>query len=463
MFGPLLLVLTLGAPAVDPVASLVDAQSLNFPRGEWGTCINGQTFAQEAIVSQAGYQYTASYTDGGAIRLSRRALPAGAWESFTLDDYRITHTDVHNVAVIGLCPLDGTLHLAFDHHGHRLHYRRSRPGVISDPSRVAWSADLMGATQDHLVPGQPETQVTYPMFVTTPHGSVQLLWRRGSSGDGDWHLAEYDPAAGGWTRLGLLLSRRGQYQTSDRRCAYPNPLRYDSRGRLHLTWCWREPGPLTSNHDLCYAYSDDRGRTWRNAAGDMVARLGDEQPSAITVTTVGIIARPTPWHWGQMNTTTQHVDARGRVHVVNWQTPAEARAGGLDMNQWRYDHYWNDERGEWHEQRLPMAGRKPQMVVGADGTAWLVYLTGGDANYHNVDDGGLLTIATAPEAGDAPKGEWREWRTLWQSRERYVGEPLLDQARWQRDGVLSVYCQTKPGQPGAPSPLHVLDYAPASR
>ena len=43
--------------------SVVDQSALNFPDGPFGTCINGQTFQQEAVVSFKGYQY-AGYRHG---------------------------------------------------------------------------------------------------------------------------------------------------------------------------------------------------------------------------------------------------------------------------------------------------------------------------------------------------------------------------------------------------------------
>jgi hypothetical protein len=433
------------------VDSVVDEAALNFVDGPFGTCINGQTFQQDGITSMNGFQYAVYFAQGGVVSLGRRQLPQGDWQSLRLEDYRLgDHRDVHNVAVVGLCPGDGSIHLAFDHHTHPLNYRRSIPGPALAPTEQAWRSSLFGKTTSALEPGKPLAAVTYPQFVRTPQGALQLLYRLGGSGDGDWHLAEYGPTNGAWRSLGMLFSRKGSYETSASRCAYPNPPRYDHAGRLHVTWCWRERPSnkvrgLTTNHDVHYAYSDDYGRTWQNNAGAVVARLGMADPRqdrAIGIDTPGVVVWKTPYQWGQMNTTTQCHDTRGRVHVINWQNPPNSPEPTLDMNRWRYFHYWRDTEGTWHENRLPFHGRKPQIVVDATGNAYVVYCQTENSNYHQTDAGGFLTIAVAGE-----RSAWTDWRVVHREERRSVGEPLVDLPRWEQAGILSVTSFTTGARP----------------
>jgi hypothetical protein len=440
--------------------SVVDEAALNFPDGPFGTCINGQTFQQEALVSFQSYQYAGYFADGGVLCLARRQLPRGIWQVIRFQDYTIRHNDVHNVVVVGICRADGTIHLAFDHHNNPLRYRRSVPGLALRPEEFAWTAEHFGKTVSALEPGKPLQQVTYPQFFSTPRETLQLLYRLGGSGNGDWHLAEYDPANNGWTDLGMLLSRAGQYETSASRCAYPNPVRYGPQARLHVTWCWRErprggPFDLRTNHDVCYAYSDDFGRTWKNNEDRIVAASGGREgvPPSISIDTPGIVVRHTRYLWGQMNTTTQFVDGRGRVHIINWQHQQDAAESSKDLNTWRYDHYWRGIDGQWHENQLPFHGRKPQIVLDRVGTAYVVHCRGDDLNYHGRDPGGHLHITVASE-----KTGWTDWQTVWKSEQLFVGEPLIDPDRWSREKVLSVYAQEKPATPGAPSALRVLDF-----
>jgi hypothetical protein len=262
----------------------------------------------------------------------------------------------------------------------------------------------------------------------------------------------------------MLLSREGRYQTSRSRCAYPNPVRYGPDGRLHITWGWRERPAnkitgLRTNHDVCYAWSDDFGRTWKNNSGSVVAVLGsgpDVKSRAIDINSPGVIVRLTRYLWGQMNTTTQYIDARNRVHVVNWQHQQEAEKHSTDLNTWRYYHYWRDTDGAWQEYRLPFTGRKPQIVLDKVGNAYLIYGQGEDRNYHGHDAGGTLTIAMAGEAS-----RWTDWKTVWTSKQQFVGEPLIDPVRWKTSEILSIYAQEKPAKPGAPSSLRVMEFQTA--
>ena len=434
--------------------SIVDLTGLNFPEGRWGTCVNGQTFQQEGLLTCGDHQYAAYFAADGILAIARRQLPDGAWETIRFADYvMLPGNDTHNVASLGICPADGSIHLAFDHHVQPLHYRRSIPGLALEPRRHAWTAELFGPISAELVPGRALAELTYPQFLTTPEGRLQLLYRLGWSGDGEWHLAEYAPEHG-WQELGLLISRHGSYRHSTSRCAYPNPLRYAADGLLHLTWSWREgvePRNLTTNHDLLHAFSADRGRTWNDGSG---RRIGVTGSQPIAIDTPGIAALPTTFGWGQMNTTTQYVDRLSRVHVVSWLNPRDAAGPSLDMNTWIYLHCWRDLQGTWHENRLPFAGRKPQLVLDQQDTAYLVFVDGSERNYHGSDHGGRLRVACA-----AAEDGWTRWNFLDVPEGNFVGEPLLDPLRWQRDRVLSIYLQGRPEMAGQPSPLHVIDVA----
>lgn len=437
--------------------SVVDPAAMTFPNGAFGTSINGQTFQQEALITSMGYQYAAYFGDSGKVCVARRKLPTGPWQVVRFDDYTMRdHRDAHNVVSMGICEADGTLHLAFDHHCDLLHYRRSVPGLTSRPEDVPWTAQSFGPVQDNLETGKRLPDVTYPQFILAPGGKLQLIYRLGFSGNGDWYFIEYDHARQTWSPAGMLLDRKGDYQTSPSRCAYPNPPRYGADGRLHMSWCWREhptggPYDLRTNHDLCYIYSDDQGKTWKDNAGKPLCDLS-AAGSPIGINTPGIVVRNTRWLWGQMNTTTQSIDPKGRVHVINYQHQQDATEASKDLNTWRYYHYWRDADGAWYTSILPFWGRKPQIIFDSTGNAYVVFCKGEDANYHGDDAGGNLTIMVASEASS-----WTNWQTLYTSPRRSIGEPLLDHPRWATQRILSIYLQDKPAAPGQPSPLRTYD------
>lgn len=441
-------------PSVTVRGSVIEPQALTFATGRFGTTINGQTFQYPAIVTCLGWQYATWFDAQHCLCVGRRHLPDGPWQTFAFADYRIDHTDVHNVAVIGICPLDGTIHLSFDHHCSNLHYRVSRPGVATKPDDVRWSAELFSPTTDQLVAGQPLARLTYPEFFNAPDGRLQLYYRLGRSGNGDSHLATYDPRAGGWATWGQFISGQGDYQSSPTRNAYHNGFDYDATGRLHTTWTWREgldnsKQQLLNCHDLMYACSDDFGRTWHNNIGQTIGVTG-QQP--ITHLSPDVTVRDLPYRWGMMNQLTQAVDQRGRVHSVMWQHPPDAPVQSADMDTWRYFHHWRDTDGRWHTRQLPFFGRKPTLHVAPNDNLYLVFNKGNTSNYEVEDVGGILHVASASAS------RWADWRIVWQSQQRFSGEPRVDPQRWATEGVLSVYVQEHPADPGKPSALHALDF-----
>lgn len=148
----------------------------------------------------------------------------------------------------------------------------------------------------------------------------------------------------------------GQHLTGVRNNPYINGLDY-RLGRLHLTWTYRgfvwypgwddpsdtkhkaQAGPngAENNYDLCYAYSDDLGGTWRNGAGDVVADLGKgEKAESIMPDAEGIVAFSIQKNSGLTNQEAQAVDGDGGVHVLN-----RDRIGGV--LQWK--HYYRSPAG----------------------------------------------------------------------------------------------------------------------
>ncbi|MGW2515131.1 BNR repeat-containing protein [Streptomyces scopuliridis] len=441
---------------VDAIDSIIDLEALNLREGAFGTTFNGQTYQNEALTSLNGWQYATYVNHEGRVCAARRRLPDGAWQRIVFGDYVIDHNDVHNVPVIGICPADATIHLAFDHHNSPLHYRVSQPDTAASGETVEWSEALFSATTSELVDGVKLTELTYPHFVTTPGGNLQMYYRLGMSGDGNTHVAEYRPGEGGWRTLGEFLSGRGQFVDSDSRSAYHNGFDFDAVGRLHTTWVWRESINLHSNHDLQYAYSEDGGHTWCNGDGTRIGVTGQEP---MNLESLGVTAWPIAYGWGMMNQLTQTVDDRGRVHVVMWQQPPTAPARSVDMSTWRYIHYWRDEHGEWHQQQLPCFGRKPT-VLAHGGNLVLVFTKPADPDYHGRGKGGP---GTDHQGGPlyvfiaSSENRWTTWREVYRSGDNFVGEPRVDTHRWRESSVLSVYAQQAPVERGVPSPLHVID------
>ena len=431
--------------------TIIDPHALTFPSGPYGPSINGVAFQVDGVASHKGYQYATYYDGNRRLCVARRKPPATDWEVIRFEDYHIRNNDIHNVATLGICPGDGTIHLAFDHHSNPLHYRVSAKHVADRPAKVKWEASLFGKITSQLEPGKRVDGVTYPGFFSTPQGKLQLHYRVGSAGKGDEHLCEYDPKTGAWQHLGVMISKDGAFGEIKSRCPYMNGMNYDRNGRLHMTWTWCEWGQYMS-HDLLYAYSDDCGRTWFNNNGAMIGQLAKGQP--ISVESPGLRVWQIPWNEGLSNTNTQAVDSQGRIHVVLWEgPPGEPRQDPYkDQDSWHYYHYWRDKEGKWTRNNLPFSDRRPKLLMDRHDNAYLVFSESIDPE---TEAGARMHVGTATAAA-----LWKDWTAVHTQPQTFTGEPLVDFYRWRDEGVLSIYMQEHPQTAQQPTALHVIDLKP---
>ncbi len=437
--------------------SVVDEKALTI-KGSFGQSINGVSFQQEAVLTHGGRQYVGYYDANRRVCIARRRLPDGDWNIVRFDDYDFQSNDAHNVISIGICPADGTIHLAFDHHVHPLHYRMSEKGAAD---RTKWNPDLFGPVRSYMEEGK-EIRVTYPRFFQTPDGGLQFCYRRGGSGNGDRMLVDYNSATGKWTGTRQIDSRAGKFTdymgTSSSRCSYPNGYNYGPEGRLHVTWVWRESSQ-GSNHDLMYCYSEDGGHNWRNNTGELL-----EGPARVDSPGIKVVAISRAY--GLMNTHGQTVDSTGRVHVVMRHCSAESLAATGSKpgeHRWgpaearRYHHYWRGRDGKWHHTEMPwIAGNRPKIFTDDSDDAYLIFgaRTSGQApaDGHQYTRGDLVIAAAS-----APTG-WTDWRIIHVEKGPFGNEMLGDPRRWKQQGILSVMVQLSPTKPHQPTPLRILDF-----
>ncbi|MBN1796283.1 MAG: BNR repeat-containing protein [Sedimentisphaerales bacterium] len=473
--------------------SVVDPCALTIYGGSFGQAINGLSFQQDPVITHNGYQYVAYYNFARHVCVACRELPSGSWEIIELTDYYFSSDDAHNVISMGICPDDSTIHLSFDHHGGTLHYRFSDVGVATDPCSVTWNSSLFSSVRNYLESGKTVTSVTYPAFLQTPDGSLHIIYRAGGSGNGDWVIADYNGSTHLWSNTRMFISRSGnytdQFDTGTSRCAYPNYYNYGPKGKLHVSWCWRE-STQRANHDLMYSYSDDGGYTWYNDKDSLVKIklpgtiqqtlftvkstasdsnvIGDTTiGKAINLNSPGVTVVNINRKYGLMNEEAQAVDSQGRPHIVVWhcsdQTLAEAVASGYSNGQWghatarRYHHYWRGLDGIWHHNELDwISGNRPKLVIAPNGDAFLVYAAPSDpvalGNGIYFTDG-TLTIAAATEAAG-----WSDWQIIHTEAGYFLNEFLFDPARFADDEILAVFAQEEPSYPREPTPLRIIEF-----
>lgn len=447
------------ARAADPGPSVnkkqstrLDATAIFFV--SYDGLVNNNSFQKNGLFTYKGYQYAAWYTSTGSAVIGRRVLGGSSWSTVTLS-HQLKSSDSHNVISMGVSKVDGRLHINMDSHSDGFFYVKSVDGLLDDPGSTSWTSAVFGAVQTSLDGLALTTQFTYPQFIATPEGRLQLSYRVGISGNGRNALAEYDGSS--WTALGEWTSSTGTYTSthgsSTARNMYLHGIDYDAGGRLHAFFTWREQsasvmcnsGGIT-NHDTGYVYSTDRGRTWRNDAGALVATTGTSD--TVAVTDSGLVVDSLNPDHSLMNQESQWTDSAGLPHAIISYVPgrfgqcttdyvSDRTAGG------RAFHVRKNSAGTWQKTEIPVAldsSQRTKLVLDKYDNAYAVF------PYGRI-------------AGASRSSGYTDWALLYDGSDlNAFGEVVIDELRIKADGVLSfMYQETSSGT--TPSALHVVDFA----
>ncbi|MEU0056976.1 BNR repeat-containing protein [Streptomyces sp. NPDC006334] len=429
----------------------LDGQALFFV--SYDGLVNNNSFQKNGLLTYKGHQYAAWYTADRSAVVARRALGASTWSTVRIG-HSLRYDDSHNVISMGVSAIDGRLHLDMDSHSDGFTYVKSVAGLMDDPAGLSWTASRFGAPQSTLDGLALTSRFTYPQFVSTPEGRLQLSYRVAVSGNGRNALAEYDGVK--WTNLGEWSGSTGTYTSehgsSTARNMYLHGIDYDVNGRLHSLFTWREQngavmcsGGGITNHDTGYVYSDDRGRTWRNDAGTVVGVIGGADK--VTVTDAGLVVDPLNPDHSLMNQESQFTDSAGRPHAIISYVPG--RFGQCTTNYvadrtayGRAFHLRKDASGGWRKTEIPVplgSSQRTKLVLDKYDNAYAVFPFG--------------RIAAASKASG-----YTDWKLLFDgSGLNAFGEVVVDETRVAKDGVLSFMYQEK-STGTTPSPLHVVDF-----
>lgn len=399
------ILITLIILAVALPAAALKVKELPVGEGYAATSVNTAVFRGSALVSDAKHQYISYYDADGNVVVGRRKHGSSKWTLATTQ-YRGNVADGHNVISLGIDG-DGYLHLAFDHHGHPLHYARSlAPGSLE-------FGPLMAMT------GVDEQDVTYPDFHTLPSGDLIFAYRSGASGRGNLVLNHYNTAEKRWTRLHDIL-----IDGEDQRNAYWQ-MAVDARGIIHLSWVWRETWLVETNHDLCYARSLDGGKTWQRSDGT---------PYALPITaTTAEVAMAIPPNSELINQTSMCADSEGHPYIATYWRDQESTVP-------QYRIVWHDGAG-WQQSQIgnrtqpfslsgggtkmiPIA--RPAILSGKRGTVVVM---------RDAERGSKVTLAVRKPG----ESEW----TLTDITDYSVDawEPTFDRTLWNRSGKLQLFVQ----------------------
>ncbi|MGC9377413.1 BNR repeat-containing protein [Streptomyces sp. MH13] len=443
---------TAPGPSVTPAGrTTLDSRAIYFV--SYDGLVNNNSFQKNGLLTHKGHQYAAWYTADRNAVVARRALGSGTWRTVKVG-HTLRYDDSHNVISMGVSRTDGRLHLTMDSHSDGFTYVKSVAGLLDDPAGLSWTADRFGAPQSTLDGLTLTPRFTYPQFVATPEGRLQLSYRAGVSGNGRNGLAEYDGHR--WTALGEWSSStgtyRGEHGSSDARNMYLHGIDYDRRGRLHAFFTWREQnsavmcsGGGITNHDTGYVHSDDRGRTWRNDAGRVVGTTGGTDK--VSVTDRGLVVDPLNPDHSLMNQESQYTDSAGRPHAIISYVPGRFGRCTTDYvadrtTHGRAFHLRKDTSGTWRKTEIPVplnSSQRTRLVLDRHDNAYAV-------------------LPYGRIAGASQESGYTDWRLLYDGAGlNAFGEVLIDETRIAQDGVLSVMYQER-SRGTTPSALHVADF-----
>lgn len=370
--------------------------------------VNAAIFRTNSLVTFGDTQTIAFYDGDGNVMLGQRKIGTSAWK-LQKTRFKGQAQDAHNVISLGVDGR-GILHMVWDLHNQKLRYVRSlAPGSLE-------------LTEEMPMTGEEEIRVTYPQFYHLPDGDLLFLYRDGSSGNGNAMLNRYDLQTDKWQAVQHPLVAGG-----GQRNAYLNTLAVDSKGGIHLSWVWRDSPDVATNHDVCYAFSPDEGRTWQKSSGE-------KYQMPITIENAEV-AWTVPRNSELINQTSMAVDSNDRPVAVTYWRPQ-----GTEVPQ--YQLVWHDGQ-KWQQSqvgartqafRLSGGGTKripisrPLVVAGKAGEIYVIY--------RDEERSNGVTVAVSK---DTARQKW-DVRDI--STEKLGSwEPTYDPTLWKRDGVLNLLIQ----------------------
>lgn len=399
-------------------------------KGYSQTSVNTTVFRNNSLVTQGDEQYISYYDAEGFLVLGKRKLDSEQW-TLHRTQYKGNVKDAHNIISMMLDG-DGYIHVAFDHHGHKLNYCRS----IAPYSLVLGEKEPMT--------GVNEEDVTYPEFYTLAGGDLLFAYRSGASGRGNLVMNRFSIEDKKWTRVQDVL-----IDGENKRNAYWQ-LYVDEQGTIHLSWVWRETWLVETNHDLCYARSSDNGVTWCKSNGEkyqLPIRL-DNAEYACSI----------PQNSELINQTSMSADASGNPYIATYWRDADS-----DVPQYRI--VWNDGK-KWQNRQV--SERKTPFSLKGGGTKMIpvsrprIVVESGEIYYVFRDEerGSRVSLA---HTNDVANGKWVT--TDLTDFPVDAWEPSHDTELWKQKRRLQLFVQhTKQGDGEQTvefeaQPIYVLDVA----
>lgn len=387
-----------------------DINETTIGKGWARTAVNATIFRKNSVVSDDQYQYAAYYDEKKRVILAQRRLGTDDWQ-VVVTPYTGNASDAHNGISI-MVDGAGYLHMAWDHHVDLLRYCRSvEPHGLTLTDKLPMTAEK----EDH---------VTYPEFYRLSDGNLLFFYRDGSSGQGDLILNHYDYQTQHWSRVqDNLIDGEGE------RNAYWQ-VTTDTQGTIHLSWVWRETPDVATNHDMCYAKSEDNGKTWQKSTGE-VYTLPITQDTAEYACSI-------PQNSFLANQTAMCADAKGRPYIATYWRP-----DGSDVPQYHIIYHdgvvWHAQQATQRVSPFDVTGRgsrrvpfsRPQIFVDTRGDCDKAYML-----YRDVEHDSCVVVAICD---DLQSQNWQFEKLTGDSVTAW--EPSYDTELWKRSYHLHLFVQ----------------------
>lgn len=397
--------------------------------------VNTVVFRKNSLVTFKGEQYAAYYNNDQVLVLAKRKSGSANWQ-VAATQYKADAADAHkdiSIMVDGA----GYLHVAWGHHNQALNYAKS-----IKPGRLALSAQ-------QSMTGISESKVSYPEFYRLRGGDLLFVYRDGGSGNGNLVMNKYSITSQKWVNVQQnLIDGEGKRNAYWQMCI-------DKKGLIHISWVWRESPDVASNHDMCYARSNDGGLTWEKSTGEKYA---------LPINAVNAeYACKIPQHSELINQTSMFADDKGNPFIATyWRDSSTA------VPQYHIVFKTGDS---WHSAGLGF--RKIAFSLGGTGTKRIpisrpqiiAWNKGGKQSaaiiFRDTERGDKVSMAVN---SDLQNGTWQVNDLTAAS----VGEwePTYDTELWKDKKILSLFVQHVTQVDGegkasiAPTKVQVLEWKP---
>ncbi|MGQ7945452.1 BNR repeat-containing protein [Flavobacterium sp. WC2509] len=364
--------------------------------------VNTVIFRNSALTSFKNWQFSAYYNPEGKMVLAKRNLNSNKWET-KITPYSGNVKDAHNCISIAI-DSDGFLHVSWDHHDTRLRYAKSK---------MPFGLEL---GEEQSMTGDDETKVTYPEFHNLPNGKLLFFYRSGASGRGNMVVKSYDVKTQKWTSVqNNLINGENQRSAYWQICV--------GKKGIYMSWVWRESWDVSTNHDICYAFSADGGQTWDKSTGEKYSL-------PITKSTADVVWE-IPQKSSLINQTAMTVDEVGNPYITTyWSTNG--------VPQYKVVYFfakkWNLIDTNFHHNPFTLGGggtkripiSRPEIFVNKS----MLYLLFRDEERDNKITLGYLNLNkkqwNLADVTDYSVGQW---------------EPNFDKELWQEKKELYIFSQ----------------------